>query len=117
MARTKKSTAAEAATPTVSVSNVADLQVIIKPIVTEKTMKLMQEQNKITLKVVPSANAIQVKNAFQVLFNKKVEKVNMMNVRSKSKRVGRFEGMTSAYKKAIVTLKKGEALDLFNQGK
>jgi large subunit ribosomal protein L23 len=117
MARTNKAAVAEAATPTVSVSNVNDLQVIIKPIVTEKTMKLMQDQNKITLKVVRSANAVQVKNAFQALFNKKVEKVNMMNVRAKSKKVGRFEGMTSAYKKAIVTLKKGEALDLFNQGK
>lgn len=116
MARTKKA-AVEQATPKVSVADVRDLQIIIKPIVTEKTMKLMQDQNKITLKVIPSANAIQVKNAFVALFNKKVEKVNMMNVRAKDKRVGKFEGKTSAYKKAIVTLKKGEALDLFNQGK
>jgi large subunit ribosomal protein L23 len=116
MAKTKKVEKVEGLVLPVT-NNLSDLGVIIKPIVTEKSMKLMQDQNKITLRVAKDANATQIKLAFQNLFNKKVEKVNIINVRSKPKRVGRFDGFTSAYKKAIITLKKGEALDLFNQDK
>lgn len=92
-----------------------DFDVIIAPIVTEKTMKLLQEENKITLKVKKDANKIEIKNAFEAIFNVHVEKINVMNVRPQAKRVGRYTGKVSGYKKAIVKLAAGEALDLFKE--
>ena len=92
-----------------------DFDVIIEPIVTEKTMKLLQEENKITLKVKKDANKIEIKNAFEAIFNVHVEKINVINVRPQAKRVGRYTGKVSGYKKAIVKLAAGEALDLFRE--
>ena len=92
-----------------------DFDVIIAPIVTEKTMKLLQEENKITLKVKKDANKIEIKNAFEAIFNVHVEKINVINVRPQAKRVGRYTGKVSGYKKAIVKLAAGEALDLFKE--
>ena len=92
-----------------------DFDVIIAPIVTEKTMKLLQEENKVTLKVKKDANKIEIKNAFEAIFNVHVEKINVINVRPTSKRVGRYTGTVSGYKKAIVKLAAGEALDLFKE--
>lgn len=94
-----------------------DFDVIIAPIVTEKTMKLLQEENKITLKVKKDANKIEIKNAFEAIFNVHVEKINVINVRPQAKRVGRYTGKVSGYKKAIVKLAAGEALDLFKETK
>ena len=92
-----------------------DFDVIIAPIVTEKTMKLLQEENKVTLKVKKDANKIEIKNAFEAIFNVHVEKINVINVRPQAKRVGRYTGKVSGYKKAIVKLAAGEALDLFKE--
>ncbi len=117
MARTKK-TAEKVVERSFPTPTVADLSIIIRPIVTEKSMMLQEKENKITLKVRKDANALQIKNAFQALFNKKVEKVNVANVRGKEKRVGRFKaGLTSSYKKAIIKLADGESLDLFKNEK
>jgi large subunit ribosomal protein L23 len=95
--------------------DVHDFDVIIEPIITEKTMKLLQEENKITLKVKKDANKIEIKNAFEAIFNVHVEKINVINVRPQAKRVGRYTGKVSGYKKAIVKLAAGEALDLFKE--
>lgn len=88
------------------------LDVIIAPVVTEKSMKLQQEQNKVTVKVSPKANKTEVKIAFESIFNVKVVDVHIINVRARSKRVGRYEGKVSGYKKAIVTLSPDENLNL-----
>ena len=95
--------------------DVHDFDVIIEPIITEKTMKLLQEENKITLKVKKDANKIEIKNAFEAIFNVHVEKINVINVRPQAKRVGRYTGKVSGYKKALVKLAAGEALDLFKE--
>lgn len=91
------------------------LDVIIAPIVTEKTMKLQQEENKVTVKVAPNANKTEVKIAFESIFNVKVVNVSIINVRPRSKRVGRYEGKVSGYKKAIVTLSPEENLNVMAQ--
>lgn len=109
--------AKQEATAKFPVATARDFSVIIAPIVTEKSMNLTQTLNKITLKVKKDANSTEIKNAFEAIFNKKVEKVNIINVRSRAKRVGRFSGFTSPYKKAILKLAKGETLDLFNEEK
>ena len=110
----KKTTEEVKVTKFAPVSN-HDFDVIIAPIVTEKTMKLLQEENKITLKVKKDANKIEIKNSFEAIFNVHVEKINVINVRPQAKRVGRYTGKVSGYKKAIVKLAAGEALDLFKE--
>ena len=110
----KKTTEEVKVTKFAPVSN-HDFDVFIAPIVTEKTMRLLQEENKITLKVKKDANKIEIKNAFEAIFNVHVEKINVMNVRPQAKRVGRYTGKVSGYKKAIVKLAAGEALDLFKE--
>ena len=107
----KKTTEEVKVTKFAPVSN-HDFDVIIAPIVTEKTMKLLQEENKITLKVKKDANKIEIKNAFESIFGVKVKQVNTSHVRGRSKRVGRYSGTTSSYKKAIITLAEGQSLDL-----
>lgn len=92
-----------------------DFSVIIEPILTEKSMQLMEKENKITVRVNVRSNATEIKKAFEAIFNVKVEKVNTANVRAHSKRVGRFVGVVGAYKKAIVKLAEGQALDLFKK--
>ncbi len=93
-----------------------DYEVILHPIITEKTMTLMQEQNKITLKVRPDTNKTEVKLAFERIYQVDVSDVAISNVNSKSKSRGtRYPGRVSGYKKAIVTVKDGEAIDLFKE--
>ena len=86
--------------------------VIIAPIVTEKSMQLQKEQNKVTMKVAKNANKAQVKLAVEQIFDIRVVDVKIINVAAKAKRVGRYEGTVPAYKKAIVTLADGQNIDI-----
>jgi len=80
--------------------------IIIRPILTEKTHAMMTE-GKYVFEVNPLANKGQIKEAVESIFNVKVEKVNVMNVKPKPKRRGIYQGKTRGWKKAIVTLKEG----------
>ena len=86
--------------------------VIKAPIITEKSATLSENGNVITLSVDPKANKTQIKQAVEKIFNVKVEKVNTVNVKPKTKRVGRYTGLTNRKKKAIVTLKEGSSIEL-----
>ena len=77
--------------------------VIIKPVITEQSMDVAAEK-KYTFKVATDANKTQVKLAIEEIFGVEVKKVNIMNYDGKVKRMGRTQGKTAAYKKAIVTL-------------
>ena len=77
--------------------------VIIKPVVTERSMDDATKR-KYTFKVAVGANKTEVKQALEEIFGIEIAKVNIMNVKGKKKRLGRDVGMTSASKKAIVTL-------------
>lgn len=77
--------------------------VIIKPVISETSMDNAQDK-KYTFKVAVNANKTQVKLAIEEIFGVEVEKVNIMNVNGKLKRMGRNVGRTAASKKAIVTL-------------
>lgn len=77
--------------------------IIIRPIITEKSMDGLADR-KYTFKVMKSANKIEVKKAVEALFGVKVEKVNTISVKGRKKRMGRNEGYTSDWKKAVVTL-------------
>ncbi len=85
------------------------LDIIIAPIITEKTAN-MEADGKYAFKVANKANKTLVKQAIEKKFGVNVEKVNVTNSHPKKKRVGKYTGMTSKYKKAIVTLKKGETI-------
>ena len=93
-----------------------DFQVIVKPLITEKTMSLMQNDNKVTVKVLDSANKTEIKLAFERIFQVKVTDVKVLNQRAKSTTRGtRYQGHISGFKKAVVTVADGEAIDLFKE--
>lgn len=99
-----------------SKATIHDFDVIIEPVITEKTMSLMQEQNKVTLKVSPKANRADVKKAFEKVFGVKVTGVNIVNAPAKeTTRGGRYKGTISGFKKAVVTVAEGQAIDLFKE--
>lgn len=87
-------------------------EVIRKPIFTEKAMDLKEAQNKIVIEVHPKANKVQIRKAFEEIFKVKVDKVSVINIKPRRKRVGLHYTKTSRMKKAVVTLKQGEKLDL-----
>lgn len=87
--------------------------VLVQPLLTEKITGLREKTNTVGFVVHPEANRVQVKQAVEALLKVKVEKVNLMNVRGKMKRLGRFAGRRSDWKKAFVTLKEGEKLEMY----
>ena len=95
------------------------MSVIVKPIFTEKQTAITDKfENRYGFIVVPSANKVEIKKAVETLYNVHVESVNTMKYdgkkRSRYSKSGVVQGRTSSYKKAIVTLKKGETIDLFS---
>ena len=86
--------------------------VIIKPVVSEKSTDLL-EKGKYVFRVSMKANKQIVKQAVKALFNVEAECVNVLRVRGKKKRVRAQYGFTPVWKKAIVTLKKGDKIELF----
>lgn len=85
------------------------LDIIIAPIITEKTAN-METEGKYAFKVDHRANKTEIKQAIEKKFNVKVASINTINSHPKKKRVGRYTGMTNRYKKAIVTLEKGNTI-------
>lgn len=83
-------------------------EVIKRPVLTEKTTLQKELSNQVTFEVDRRANKIEIKDAVERIFKVKVLDVQSMMVRGKTKRVGRFSGKRSDWKKAIVTLKPGE---------
>jgi len=83
--------------------------IIKRPIITEKSYQLMEE-GKYTFEVDRKSNKIDVKSAIEEIFDVKVEKVNIINVKPKKRRVGRHSGFTRNKKKAIITLADGQKI-------
>ena len=77
--------------------------IIIAPVITEKSMSVIADK-KYTFKVAKDANKIEIANAVEEIFKVKVAKVNTISVRGKARRMGRYEGYTPSWKKAVVTL-------------
>ncbi|MDD3195157.1 MAG: 50S ribosomal protein L23 [Paludibacter sp.] len=92
--------------------------IIIKPIVTEKMTQLGEKLNRYGFRVDKGANKIEIKQAVEALYNVTVLEVNTMIAAPKKKsrftKSGVINGQTSAYKKAIVTLKEGEVIDFYS---
>jgi large subunit ribosomal protein L23 len=77
--------------------------VILAPVITEKAVAALQDK-KYTFKVAPNANKIEIAKAAQEIFGVKVAKVNTISMKGKLRRMGRNEGYTSDWKKAVITL-------------
>lgn len=86
---------------------------IVRPLLTEKSTSLRENYNKVCFVVRREANRTAVKRAIEEALNVKVEKVHIINMIGKTKRLNRFVGKRPDWKKAVVTLKKGEKLDFF----
>lgn len=87
--------------------------IILRPIITEKSMK-QGEENKVSFEVAKGANKTAVALAIKEIYGITPEKVNIINVHPKKKRMGVYQGKTNAVRKAIVKLPEGESIDLFN---
>ena len=86
---------------------------ILEPVISEQSMDA-SAQKKYTFRVAPEANKTQVKLAVEEIFGVEVARVNIMNYDGKVKRMGRYVGKTSSYKKAIVTLtEKSKEIEFF----
>ncbi len=90
-------------------------EIIKKPRLTEKAMILQETTNQVVFRVARDANKIEIKEAVESLLKVKVDKVRTAMVHGKAKRVGRYTGMTSDWKKAVVTLAEGQKLDFLEQ--
>lgn len=87
--------------------------ILVRPLLTEKITGLREGTNTVGFVVHPDANRVQIKQAVETLLKVKVAKVNVLNMPGKLKRLGRFSGRRSDWKKAFVTLKKGEKLEMY----
>lgn len=92
----------------------SNVQIVKYPIITDKATRLL-ENNQYTFIVDRYSDKILIKNAIEYLFNVKVIKVNTCNLPKKQKRVGKYVGWKSQYKKAIVTLSEGDVINLFTE--
>ena len=89
------------------------LNVIIRPLVTEKLTNLTDAQNQYGFVVDKRANKIEIKRAIEKKFEVRVKSVRTLNVLGKMKTLGRFTGRRSSWKKAIITLEQGHSIILF----
>lgn len=94
------------------------MDILIKPVVTEKMTELTEKLNRYAFLVNVKANKIQIKKAVEAIYNVNVTAVNTLRyagkVKSRYTKTGYITGKTNAYKKAIVTLADGEVIDFFS---
>lgn len=86
-------------------------QIVHSAVITEKTERLKTEENKYTFKVAAGANKIEIRHAVEKLFKVHVTAVHVMVNPGKERRMGRYTGRRPDWKKAVVTLKKGETIE------
>ncbi len=88
-------------------------QIIKRPLITEKSTIDREFYNIVTFAVDPRANKVEIKRAVESLFDVKVVEVRTSRVKGKKRRVGRFEGYKSSWKKARVKLREGDNIEFF----
>jgi large subunit ribosomal protein L23 len=88
------------------------LKTIIKPLSTEKSKQEKDMRNKYVFRVHMGTNKVEIKKAIEFLFKVNVEAVNTFIIRGKVRKVGKHSGKRSDWKKAMVTIKKGESIKL-----
>ena len=86
--------------------------VLLKPLMTEKSMQQKEELNAISFRVAVDANKVEIRQAVEKVFNVKVATVRTASHEGKWKRMGKFEGRRRSWKKAMVTLAPGHKIEL-----
>lgn len=86
-------------------------QVIVAPVISEKSTRVAEKHNQAVFRVVRDASKPEIKSAVEQLFNVQVSDVQTLHVKGKTKRVGRSQGRRSDWKKAYVTLAEGQEID------
>ena len=86
--------------------------VLLKPLMTEKSMQRKEELNAVTFQVAVDANKVEIRQAVEKVFNVKVATVRTASHEGKWKRMGKFEGRRPGWKKAVVTLAPGHKIEL-----
>ncbi len=86
--------------------------VLVRPLMTEKSMQVKDELNAVTFEVAGDANKVEIRQAVEKVFNVKVASVRTQSRAGKWKRMGRFEGRRPGWKKAVVTLAAGHKIEL-----
>jgi large subunit ribosomal protein L23 len=87
--------------------------VIVRPVITEKATEQLDRNQVYTFAVAREANKFEIADAVEKLFNVKVEDVRTVQVRGKQRRVGRNIGRRPGWKKAFVTLREGDTIEIF----
>ncbi len=88
-------------------------KILLQALISEKATNRQENQNCYVFKVASNANKLMIKQSVEKAFDVKVKNVTVANVKGKAKRLGRFEGKRSGWKKAYVWLKEGEGIELF----
>ena len=86
--------------------------VLVRPLMTEKSMQQKEEFHTVTFEVAPDANKVEIRQAVEKVFNVKVAAVRTASHEGKWKRMGKFEGRRRSWKKAVVTLQPGHKIEL-----
>ena len=89
----------------------ANHQIILHPVISEKGTALTEKENKYIFSVGKKANKIEIKKTIEEMFKVKVLSVNTAHVAGKKKRIRQQMGLTSSWKKAIVTLREGDKIE------
>jgi len=89
--------------------------IVRRALLTEKGVLMREGANRYLFEVAPRANKIEIRKAVEEIFGVQVVHVRTMNVAGKPKRLGRFTGRQAAWKKAVVTLRPGQVIEMFDQ--
>lgn len=89
--------------------------ILLRPVLSEKSVARAEEGRRVIFEVARDANKVEVAKAVESIFDVKVAKVNTVRIKGKAKRLGRFAGRRPDRKRATVTLKAGQTLNLFEQ--
>ena len=88
-------------------------EVVLRPLITEKTLRMAERDNAYTFQIRTGANKVQVRDAIERIFKVGVVAVRTQNCIGKFRRVGRHTGATSNWRKAIVKVKQGDAIEFY----
>jgi large subunit ribosomal protein L23 len=88
-------------------------EVIVRPVVTEKSTDLLDRYGQYTFVVARDSNKLEIAKAVETLFNVSVKNVRTMQYRGKERRVGKHVGRRASWKKAVVTLREGDSIEIF----
>ena len=88
-------------------------KILYQALISEKATTLQEKENCYLFKVAPDANKMAIKQAIEKAFNVKVRQVSVTSVKGKNKKLGRYQGRRSDWKKAFVWLKQGDKIELF----